>query len=133
MKNNKSLKHYIILSIIVVFALFALTAFVFAEKKDMVQEWVSAEEGGSVSLNNVTIEFDPGILTKDTKIIIIDFGDGTYQFGPDIKVNGTFRIYFADAPDGAEVTTFEKGETEVYIISNGYIETTHFCRYRGCW
>lgn len=57
-----------------VLALLALTAWAFAEKKDMVQEWVSAEEGGSVSLGNVTVTFEPGVLPKDTKITIIDFG-----------------------------------------------------------
>jgi len=132
MRNKSSFKYYVILGMLAL-ALVALTACAFAEKKDMIHEWVSAEEGGSVSLNDVTIVFDPGVLPKDTKITIIDFGDGVYQFGPDIKVNGTFKIYFADAPEGAEVTTLEKGETLVFTISDGYIETSHFCRYRGCW
>jgi hypothetical protein len=133
MRNKAGFKFYVILCMVVL-ALLVLTAWAFAEKKDMVQEWVSAEEGGSVSLGSVTITFDPGVLPKDTKITIIDFGGGVYQFGPDIKVDETFTIYFADAPpDKSEVTTFKQGETITLTCIDGYVETDHFCRYRGCW
>jgi len=133
MRNKAGFKFYVVLCMVAL-ALFALSAWAFAEKKDMVHEWVSAEEGGSVSLGSVTITFDPGVLPKDTKISIIDFGDGVYQFGPDIKANGTFTIFFADAPAGeSEVTTFKQGETITLICIDGYVETDHFCRYRGCW
>ena len=133
MRNKTGFKFSVILCIAVL-TLLVLSSWSFAEKKDMVQEWVSAEEGGSVSLGSVTITFGIGVLPKDTKISITYFGDGVYQFGPDIKVNGTFRIYFAGAPEGAEVETFKKGETITFIVNaEGYIETSHFCRYRGCW
>lgn len=133
MKNKASYKFYVTLCIVVL-SLLVLSAWAFAEKKDMVQEWVSAEEGGTVSLGSVIITFDPGILPKDTKISIIDFGDGVYQFGPDIKVNDTFTIFFADAPEGElEVTTFKNGEWITFACIDGYVVTDHFCRYRGCW
>jgi len=133
MRNKAGFKFYVILCMVAL-AILVLSAWAFAEKKDMVQEWIVAEEGGSVTLGDVTITFDPGVLPKDTKITIIDFGDGLYQFGPDIKVNGTFTIYFADAPEGeSEVATFEKGEWLTFACIDGYVETDHFCRYRGCW
>ena len=85
--------------------------FAFSANKEMVQEWISAEDGGSVTLEDVTIEFEGGVLSKDTKIHIIYFGDGEYQFGPEIKVDGTFTLFFADAPAGESIVlTFQQGE-----------------------
>jgi len=111
-----------------------LSAWTFAEKKEMVQEWIVAEEGGSVTLGEVTITFEPGVLSKDTKIHIIYFGDNMYQFGPEIKVDGTFTIIFADAPAGeSEIETFKNGEWVTLICDGGVLETDHFSRYRGCW
>ncbi len=100
----------------------------------MVQEWINAEEGGEITLEDVTITFDPGILTKDTKIRVIYFGDGEYQFGPEINVNGTFTLYFADAPSGESVVmTFKQGEWVELDCIDGYVETNHFSRYCGAW
>lgn len=125
-----------LLSILCVIGLvfFALSISAVADKKEMVEEWISAEDGGSITLENVTIEFGPGVLTKDTKIHLIYFGDGAYQFGPEIKVNGTFTLYFADAPAGESVVmTFKQGEWVELSCIEGYVETNHFSRYRGAW
>ena len=133
MKNKVGFK---VLSItcMILLVLLMLSAWTFAEKKEMVQEWIDAEEGGSVSLGEVTITFDSGVLSKDTKIHIIYFGDGVYQFGPEIKVNGTFTLYFADAPAGeSEIETFKNGEWITLSCIDGFVETDHFSRYRGCW
>ena len=133
MKKRLDLK---LISVLCVVALvfMALSTFAFSAKKEKVEEWISAEEGGSITLEDVTITFDSGILTKDTKIFIIYFGDDVYQFGPEIKVNGTFTLYFADAPAGESVVmTFKQGEWIELTCIDGYVETNHFSRYRGCW
>jgi len=125
-----------LLSILCVVALIfmAISTFAFSAKKEMVQEWIYADEGGEITLKDVTITFDSGVLTKDTKIHITYFGDGEYQFGPEIKVNGTFTLYFADAPEGESVVmTFKQGEWVELSCIDGYVETDHFSRYRGCW
>ena len=133
MKKRTDLKLLSILCVIVLVFL-ALSTFAFSAKKEKVEEWISAEEGGSITLEDVTITFDSGILTKDTKIFIIYFGDGVYQFGPEIKVNGTFTLYFANAPAGESVVmTFKQGEWVELACINGYVETNHFSRYRSCW
>ena len=111
-----------------------LSTWAFAEKNEKVQELIVAEEGGSVTLGDVTITFDPGVLSKDTKIKIKDLGDGVYQLGPEIKVNGTVTIEFADAPEGeSEVETSVKGKDVSLTCTDGTIETDHFSRYRGAW
>ena len=111
-----------------------LSTWAFAEKNDKVQELIVAEEGGSVTLGDVTVTFDPGVLSKDTKIKIKDLGDGVYQLGPEIKVNGTVTIEFADAPEGeSEVETSVKGKDVSLTCTDGTIETDHFSRYRGGW
>ena len=118
---------------VVVLVFLALSTFAFSAKKEKVEEWIGVE-GGSITLEDVTITFEPGVLTKDTKIHVIYFGDGTYQFGPEIKVNGTFTLYFADAPEGeSTIMTFKKGEWIELDCIDGYVETNHFSRYRGCW
>lgn len=117
---------------VVVLVFLALSTFAFSAKKEMVEEWISAKEGGSISLEGVTITFGPNVLTKDTKIHIIYFGDGEYQFGPEIQVNGTYTVCFEEAPD--KVFTFRQGEwIEVDDYDgSGCFETNHFSRYRGC-
>jgi len=131
MKKRMNLK---LLSVLCVVALVFLALSVSAFSKERAKEWINAEEGGEITLGNVTITFGSGILTKDTKIFIVDFGDGSYQFGPEIKVNGTFTLYFADAPKGKSVVlTFKKGEWIELECKNGYVETDHFSRYRGAW
>jgi len=133
MKNKVGFKVFSITCMILLILLM-LSAWTFAEKKEMVQELIVAEEGGPVTLGEVTITFEPGVLSKDTKIHIIYFGDGVYQFGPEIKVDGTFTIIFADAPEGeSEIETFKNGEWVTLICIDGYVETDHFSRYRGCW
>ena len=118
---------------VMVLVFFALSTFAFSAKKEKVEEWIG-EEGGSITLEDVTITFEPNVLTKDTKIFIIYFGDGLYQFGPEIKVNGTFTLYFADAPAGeSTITTFKEGEWVELDCIDGYVETDHFSRYRGAW
>ena len=88
-------------------------------------------EGGSITLEGVTITFEPNVLTRDTKIFIIYFGDNLYQFGPEIKVDGTFTVCFDEPPD--KVITFKQGEwVEVDEFDGGCLETDHFSRYRGC-
>lgn|SRR4030042_3775863 len=117
---------------VVVLVFLALSTFAFSAKKEMVEEWISAKEGGSISLEGVTITFGPNVLTKDSKIHIIYFGDGEYQFGPEIQVNGTYTVCFEEAPD--KVFTFRQGEwIEVDDYDgSGCFETNHFSRYRGC-
>ncbi len=129
--RNKGFKLFSIICMTLV-VLLILTSWTFAEKKEKVQEWVDAEEGGSVTLGDVTVTFDPGVLSKDTKIKIMDLGDGVYQLGPEIKVNGTFTIEFADAPEEeSEIETFKKGEYVTLSSSDGVVETNHFSRYRA--
>jgi len=131
-KKRIDLKLLSVLCVIVLVFL-ALSTFAFSAKKVKVEEWIGVE-GGSITLEDVTITFDSGILTKDTKIFIIYFGDGLYQFGPEIKVNGTFTLYFADAPAGESVVMiFEQGEWVELSCIDGYVETDHFSRYRGAW
>ena len=131
MKKRLGLKLLSVFCVIVLVFL-ALSTFAFSAKKEKVEEWISAEEGGSITLEGVTITFGPDVLTKDTKIFIIYFGDGVYQFGPEIKVNGTFTVCFDDPPD--KVLTFKQGEwVEVDEYNGGCLETDHFSRYRGCW
>ena len=129
MKKRMNLKLLSVLCVVVLVFL-ALSTFAFSAKKEKVEEWIGVE-GGSITLEDVTITFDPGVLTKDTKIHVIYFGDGAYQFGPEIKVNGTFTLYFANKP--TEVWTFQQGEWVELECINGYVETSHFSRYRGCW
>ena len=132
MKKRMNLKLLSVLCVVVLVFL-ALSTFAFSAKKEKVEEWIGVE-GGSITLEDVTITFDSGILTKDTKIFIIYFGDDVYQFGPEIKVNGTFTLYFADAPAGESVVmTFKQGEWVELACINGYVETNHFSRYRGAW
>ena len=133
MKKRIDLK---LLSILCVVALLflAISTFAIATKKVMAEEWISAEEGGSITLEDVTITFGPNVLTKDTKVHIIYFGDGLYQFGPEIKVNGTFTVYFENADPGETwIETFEQGEWIQLSCVDGYVEADHFSRYRGCW
>ena len=133
MKKRMNLKLLSVLCVVILVFL-ALSTFSFSAKKEMIQELINAEEGGEITLEDVTITFDPGILTKDTKIRVIYFGDGEYQFGPEIKVNGTFTLYFADAPSGESVVmTFKQGEWVELDCIDGYVETNHFSRYCGAW
>ena len=130
MKKRLDLKLLSVLSVILVVFL-VLSTFAFSAKKERVEEWISAEEGGFITLGGVTISFEPNVLNKDTKIFIIDFGEGVYQFGPEIKVNGTFTICFDDPP--SEVWTFKQGEwVEVEEYDGSCLETNHFSRYRAC-
>ena len=129
MKKRIDFKLLSILSLIVL-VFFALSTFAVSAKKEMVEEWIDAEEGGSITLEDLTIIFDPGVLKKDTKIHIIYFGDGEYQIGPEIKVNGTFTLYFDNLP--TVVMTFKQGEWVELTCIDGYVETNHFSRYRGC-
>ncbi len=133
MKKRIDLKLFSILCIALL-TILMLSTWAFAEKNDKVQELIVAEEGGSVTLGDVTVTFDPGVLSKDTKIKIKDLGDGVYQLGPEIKVNGTVTIEFADAPEGeSEVETSVKGKDVSLTCTDGTIETDHFSRYRGGW
>lgn len=132
MKKRMNLKLLSVL-LVVVLVFMAISTFAFSAKKEKVEEWIGVE-GGSITLEDVTITFGSGILTKDTKIHIIYFGDGVYQFGPEIKVNGTFTLYFADAPSGESVImTFKQGEWVELDCIDGHVETNHFSRYRGGW
>lgn len=132
MKKRMNLKLLSVL-LVVVLVFMAISTFAFSAKKEKVEEWIGVE-GGSITLEDVTITFGSGILTKDTKIHIIYFGDGVYQFGPEIKVNGTFTLYFADAPpDESVIMTFKQGEWVELDCIDGYVETDHFSRYRGGW
>jgi len=129
MKKSLNLRLLSILCVVVILFL-ALSTFAFSAKKEKVSEWIGVE-GGSITLGNVTINFEAGVLTKDTKIHIIYFGDGEYQFGPEIHIDGTFTVSFEVPPD--EVFTFIQGEwveVENYDGS-GCFETDHFSRYRG--
>ncbi len=131
MKKRVNLKLLSVLCVIVLVFL-ALSTSVFSGKVERVEEWIG-EEGGYITLDGrVTITFGEGVLTKKTKIFIIDFGDGLYQFGPEIKVNGTFTICFDDPP--VSVVTFRQGEwVEVDDYDGGgCFDTNHFSRYRGC-
>jgi len=131
MKKRMNLKLLSILCVVVI-AFLALSTFAFSAKPERVEEWIGAE-GGSITLGNVTITFESGVLTKDTKIFIIYFSDtDTYQFGPEIHINGTFTVCFDDPPD--KVFTFQQGEwVEVDDYDgSGCFETDHFSRYRGC-
>lgn len=130
MKRRLDLKLLSILCVVVIVFL-AISTFAFSAKKEKVQEWIGVE-GGSITLENVTITFAANVLTKDTKIHIIYFGDGEYQFGPEIQVNGTYTVCFSDAPE--KVFTFRQGEwVEVDDYDgSGCFETDHFSRYRGC-
>ncbi len=133
MKKRIDLKLFSILCIALL-TILMLSTWAFAEKNDKVQELIVAEEGGSVTLGDVTVTFDPGVLSKDTKIKIKDLGDGVYQLGPEIKVDGTVTIEFADAPEGeSEVETSVKGKDVSLTCTDGTIETDHFSRYRGAW
>jgi len=132
MKNKIDLNLLSILCVVVL-VFFALSTFAFSAKKEKVEEWIGVE-GGSITLDDVTITFEPNVLTKDIKIFIIYFGDGLYQFGPEIKVDGTFTIYFENADPGVTwIETFEQGEWVQISCVDGYVETDHFSRYRGCW
>jgi uncharacterized membrane protein len=130
MKKRFDLRLLSILCVVVLVFL-ALSTVAFSAKKEMVEEWIG-QEGGSITLGNVTITFGPNVLTKDTKIHIIYFGDGEYQFGPEVKVNGTYTVCFEVAPE--KVFTFRQGEwVEVDDYDgSGCFETDHFSRYRGC-
>ena len=133
MIKSRILRLLIILSIVTC-AFMSLTAFGMTAKKETTKKWIGASEGGEITLENVTVYFAPGILNKDTKIHIMYFGDNEYQLGPEIKVSGTFLIYFADAPAGESVVmTFKDGEWVELKCINGYVETDHFSRYRGAW
>jgi len=130
MKKRLDLKLLSILCVVVIVFL-ALSTLAFSAKPEKVEEWIGAE-GGSITLENVTITFGPNVLTKDTKIFIIYFGDNMYQFGPEIHINGTFTVCFEEQPD--KVFTFRQGEwVEVDDYDgSGCFETDHFSRYRGC-
>jgi len=131
MKKRLDLKLLSVLCVIVL-AFLALSTSVFSGKVEKVEEWIGVN-GGVISLEgHVTITFEENVLTKDTKIFIIYFGEGLYQFGPEIKVNGTFTVCFNDPP--AKVVTFKQGEwVEVDDYDgSGCFETDHFSRYRGC-
>ena len=129
MKKRIDFKLLSILCVIVLVFL-ALSTSALSAKKEKVEGWIGVE-GGSITLGDVTITFEPNVLTKDTKIFIIYFGDGLYQFGPEIKVNGTFTLYFANEP--TEVWIFEQGEWVELSCVDGYVVTDHFSRYRGAW
>ena len=131
---KKSLRILSILCVVVI-AFLALSTFAFSAKKEMVEEWIGAD-GGEITLEGrVTITFDSGVLTKDTKIFIIYFGDGLYQFGSEVKVKDdtTFTVCFVSPPE--EVETFKQGEwVEIDSYNgSGCFETNHFSRYRGAW
>jgi len=133
MKKRMNLKLLSILCVVVL-VFFALSTFALSAKKERVEELINADEGGSITLEDVTITFDQNILTKDTKIFVVYFGDGEYQFGPEIKVNGTFTLYFANAPAGVStITTFKQGEWVELECIDGYVETNHFSRYCASW
>jgi len=132
MKKRMNLKLLSVLCVIVLVFL-ALSTSALSAKKEKVEEWIGVD-GGVISLEgHVTITFEENVLTKDTKIFIIYFGEGLYQFGPEIKVDGTFTVCFEVAPD--KVVTFKQGEwVEVDDYDgSGCFETNHFSRYRGSW
>ena len=129
MKKRMNLKLLSVLCVIVLVFL-ALSTSVFSGKVEKVEEWIGPD-GGYITLEGVTITFGENVLTKDTKIFIIYFGEGLYQFGPEIKVNGTFTICFDNPP--VSVVTFKQGEwVEVDDYDgSGCFDTNHFSRYRG--
>ena len=128
MKKRFDLKLLSILCVVVLVFL-AVSTFALSAKKDRVEEWIGVD-GGSITLENVTITFEANVLTRDTKIFIIYFGDDTYLFGPEIHIDGTFTVCFEDLPE--KVFTFVKGEwVEVDGYEGGCFDTDHFSRYRG--
>ena len=127
MKKRLDLKFLSVLCVVVLVFL-ALSTSALSAKKEKVEEWIGVE-GGYITLGDVTITFEPNVLTKDTKIFIIYFGDGLYQFGPEIKVDGTFTLYFAYEP--TEVWMFQQGEWVELDCVNGVVVTDHFSRYRA--
>ena len=134
MKKRMNLKLLSVLCVIVLVFL-VLSTFAFSAKKEKVEEWIGPD-GGYITLEGrVTITFEPNVLTKDTKIFIIYFGEGLYQFGSEVKVEDgtTFTVCFVSSPE--EVETFKQGEwVEVDSYDgNGCFETDHFSRYRGSW
>jgi len=120
---------------VVVLVFLALSTFAFSAKKEIAEDWIGVG-GGSITLEDVTITFDPGVLTKDTKIHAIYFGDGVYQFGPEIKIEDgkTFTLFFESLVDEGVtwIETFKQGEWEKIECNYGYVETNHFSRYRAC-
>ena len=134
MKKRMNLKLLSVLCVIVLVFL-ALSTFAFSAKKEMVEAWIGAD-GGEITLEGrVTITFGKDVLAKKTKIFIIYFGDGEYQFGSEVKVEDgkTFTVCFAEPPKES-VETFKQGEwIEVDSYDGGTcFETNHFSRYRGC-
>ena len=132
MKKRMNLKLLSILCVIVLVFL-VLSTFAFSAKKEKVEEWIGPD-GGYITLEgHVTITFGENVLTKDTKIFIIYFGEGLYQFGPEIKVDGTFTVCFDEPP--VTVVTFKQGEwVEVDDYDGGgCFDTNHFSRYCGSW
>jgi len=134
MKKRLDLKFLSVLCVVVLVFL-ALSTSTLSAKKEKVEEWISAEEGGSITLEDVTITFGPNVLTKDTKIFIIDFGNGVYQCGPEIKIEEgkTFTLFFESLED-VEVTwieTFIQGEWEKLECNYGEVVINHFSRYRA--
>jgi len=69
MKKRMNLKLLSVLCVVVLVFL-VLSTFAFSAKKEKVEEWIGVE-GGSITLEDVTITFDPGVLTKDTKIHVV--------------------------------------------------------------
>ena len=134
MKKRMNLKLLSVLCVVVLVFL-ALSTFAFSAKKEKVEEWIGVT-GDSITLNDVTITFGQNVLTKDVKIFIIDFGDGTYQFGPEIKIEDgkTFTLFFENLVDEGVtwIETFKQGEWVELTCINGYVETNHFSRYRAC-
>jgi hypothetical protein len=133
MKKRTDLKLLSILCVVVL-VFMAMSTFAFSAKKEKVKEWIYADEGGEITLEGLTVTFETGVLKKDTKIHIMYFGDGEYQLGPEIKVNKTFIMKFADAPPGKSVVmTFKHGEWVEMECIDGIVRTNHFSRYRGAW
>ena len=129
MKKRLDLKLLSILCVVVLVFL-AVSTFALSAKKDRVEEWIGVD-GGSITLENVTITFEANVLTRDTKIFIIYFGDDTYLFGPEIHIDGTFTVCFNKPP--VMVETFKQGEwIEVDSFDGSTcFETDHFSRYRA--
>ena len=136
MKKRIDLKLLSVLCVIVLVFL-ALSTSAFSAKKEKVEGLITVEGGGTITLEgHVTITFDSGVVTKDTKIFIIYFGDGIYQFGPEIKIvdGETFTLYFENAEPGVTwIETFKQGEWVELECIDGYVVTDHFSRYRGAW
>ena len=132
MKKRLNLKLLSVLCVVVI-AFLALSTFALSAKPVRVEAWIGAG-GGDITLRNVSIHFEPNVLTKDTKIFIIDFGNNEYQFGSEIHIEDDtfFTVCFTVPP--TKVITFIKGE---WVEVDGYdgsgcFETNHFSRYRGC-